>query len=250
MANELLTSEIEEREAVERESDAKDEFLAMLSHELRNPLSAIASASSLLGLPSIPFETLERARQVIQRQAKFLSMTVDDVLELSRAMSGKIALARRTIDLSDVVRTSVDQLTAIGRTAHHDIDIDLSTCLIDGDVRRLEQMVSNLIDNALKFTPPGGRIAISLKSIGTEAHLTVKDNGAGMPPELLARVFDVFVQGARPLDRSQGGLGIGLSLVRCLAELHGGSVDAQSEGSGNGCTFTLRLPALPCDAPV
>ena len=240
--NRRLVREMEERRAAERKSHAKDEFLAMLGHELRNPLSAITSASSLIGLAGAAPDTVLRARSIIQRQSQHLSRIVDDLLDLSRAMSGKILLARQATDLSTLVASCLETFRATGRTAGYRIAVDLAPGWVDGDPTRLEQIVSNLLDNALKYTPSGGAIDIALARAGDEVVLSVRDSGVGIPPELLPQVFDVFVQGAISIDRSQGGLGIGLSLVRRLVELHGGSVAADSPGAGLGSSFTIRLP--------
>ena len=252
--NRRLVREMEERRAAERQSHAKDEFLAMLGHELRNPLSAISSASSLIGLPGAGPDTIVRARTIIQRQSKHLSRIVDDLLDLSRAMSGKILLARQPMDLSALVAGCLETFRATGRTAGYRFGVDLAPGWVDGDPTRLEQIVSNLLDNALKYTPNGGEIDIALVRVGDEVVLTVRDSGVGIAPELLPQVFDVFVQGAISLDRAQGGLGIGLSLVRRLIELHGGSVAADSAGPGQGSSFTIRLPgaepATPCPPPL
>nr|WP_229512609.1 response regulator [Massilia sp. AB1] len=240
--NRRLVREMEERRDAERKSHAKDEFLAMLGHELRNPLSAISSASALIGLPGASGETVGRAKQIIQRQSQHLSRIVDDLLDLSRAMSGKILLSRQPTDLANLVASCLETFRATGRTAGYRIAVDLSPGWVDGDPTRLEQIVSNLLDNALKYTPSGGSIDIGLGREGEDVVLSVRDSGVGIPSELLPHVFDVFVQGAISIDRSQGGLGIGLSLVRRLIELHGGSVSADSSGAGNGSTFVIRLP--------
>ncbi|MDY0977206.1 response regulator [Massilia sp. CFBP9012] len=240
--NRRLVREMEERRAAERKSHAKDEFLAMLGHELRNPLSAITSASSLIGLAGAAPDTVARARAIIQRQSQHLSRIVDDLLDLSRAMSGKILLARQATDLSRLVASCLETFRATGRTDGYRIAVELAPGWVDGDPTRLEQIVSNLLDNALKYTPNGGAIDISLARTGNDVMLCVRDSGVGIPPELLPQVFDVFVQGAISIDRSQGGLGIGLSLVRRLVELHGGSVAADSPGAGLGSSFTIRLP--------
>ena len=241
--NERLMSEIEERQAAERKSHQKDEFLAMLGHELRNPLSAIASAAALIDMPGAPAEMGSRARQIIQRQSQHLSRIVDDLLDLSRAMSGKILLARRPVDLASLVGACLDTFRATGRTGGYRINVDLEPNWVDGDPTRLEQVATNLFDNALKYTPAGGTIDITIALDGDEVLLTVRDTGVGIAPDLLPHVFDVFVQGTISLDRAQGGLGIGLSLVRRLVELHGGSVSATSDGAGEGSAFTIRLPA-------
>ena len=240
--NKRLVREMEERRAVEAKSSAKDEFLAMLGHELRNPLSAISSASSLLGMPGAGAESVGRARLIIQRQTQHLSRIVDDLLDLSRAMSGKILLSRKRIDISTLVAACLDTFRATGRTAGYTIGADLQPGWVDGDSTRLEQITTNLIDNALKYTPAGGTIDIAIAPEGEDVVLTVRDSGVGIAPDLLPQVFDVFVQGAISIDRSQGGLGIGLSLVRRLVELHGGTVSATSGGPGSGSTFQIRLP--------
>ena len=240
--NKRLVREMEERRAVEARSSAKDEFLAMLGHELRNPLSAISSASSLLGMPGAGAESSARARLIIGRQTQHLSRIVDDLLDLSRAMSGKILLSRKRIDLATLVSSCLDTFRATGRTAGYTIGAELQPGWVDGDATRLEQIATNLIDNALKYTPGDGRIDIAIAPEGDEVVLTVRDSGVGIAPDLLPQVFDVFVQGSISIDRSQGGLGIGLSLVRRLVELHGGKVHASSAGTGAGSTFQIRLP--------
>jgi signal transduction histidine kinase len=252
--NKRLVREMEERRAAERKSSAKDEFLAMLGHELRNPLSAISSAASLLGMPGVGPDSIARARLIIQRQSQHLSRIVDDLLDLSRAMSGKILLSRKRLDIATLVSSCLDTFRATGRMAGYDIDTRLAPAWVDGDATRLEQITSNLIDNALKYTPAGGRIHIAVAQEGTDVVLRVSDSGVGIAPDLLPHVFDVFVQGAISIDRSQGGLGIGLSLVRRLVELHGGTVSASSPGTSSGSTFEIRLPkveaATAADAPA
>ena len=240
--NKRLTREMEERQAAERKSHAKDEFLAMLGHELRNPLSAISSAAALIGLPGAGTDTVGRAKQIIQRQSQHLSRIVDDLLDLSRAMSGKILLARQPIEVSALVAACMDTFKSTGRTSNYRLNIDMAPSWVDGDPTRLEQIATNLIDNALKYTPPGGTIHISVAEDSDQIVLSVRDSGVGIAPDLLPHVFDVFVQASTTLDRSQGGLGIGLALVRRLVELHGGTVDVESGGAGEGSMFTIRLP--------
>ncbi|MYM34310.1 response regulator [Duganella sp. FT94W] len=242
--NQRLTREIEERKSMERQNHAKDEFLAMLGHELRNPLSAISSAASLIGLPGVSQDGVQRAKKIIQRQSQHLGRIVDDLLDLSRAMSGKILLNRAPLDLSALVAQTLDTYRATGRSADYALVQDLDAGWICGDSTRLEQIASNLLDNALKYTPQGGRIEVRTWSDNDDVVLSVRDSGVGISAELLPHVFDVFVQGTSTLDRSQGGLGIGLSLVRRLAELHGGSIEAESAGPHRGSTFTLRLPQV------
>lgn len=243
-----LTSEMAEHQVAQRNNHAKDEFLAMLGHELRNPLSAISSAAALLGLAGCGAEITARAKLIIERQSQHLSRIVDDLLDLSRALSGKIALNRHPLEVSALLAACVDTFKATGRSANYLLNTELAAGWVDADATRLEQIASNLIDNALKYTPAGGSIDIALAH--DEQHdqlvLTVRDSGIGIAPELLPQVFDVFVQGSITIDRAQGGLGIGLALVRRLAELHGGSVSAHSAGAGQGSTFVVRLPrAVP-----
>ena len=240
--NKRLTREMEERQAAERKSHAKDEFLAMLGHELRNPLSAISSAAALIGMAGAGADTIGRAKQIIERQSRHLSRIVDDLLDLSRAMSGKILLARTSVDLSALVSACLDTFKATGRTGNYLLNMNMAPAWVDGDSTRLEQIATNLIDNALKYTPPGGAIDIAVLEDDTDIVLTVRDTGVGISEELLPHVFDVFVQASTTLDRSQGGLGIGLALVRRLVDLHGGSVSAHSAGTGAGSTFEIRLP--------
>jgi signal transduction histidine kinase/ActR/RegA family two-component response regulator len=253
--NKRLTREIEDRQVAERQNHAKDEFLAMLGHELRNPLSAISSAASLIGLPGVSTDGVQRAKKIIQRQSQHLGRIVDDLLDLSRAMSGKILLNRAPLDLSALIAHTLETFRATGRSGDYQLIQDLDPGWIEGDPTRLEQIASNLIDNALKYTPPGGRIEVRTWTENDDVVLSVRDTGVGISADLLPHVFDVFVQGSSTLDRAQGGLGIGLSLVRRLTELHGGSIEAESKGPGGGSTFTLRMPRIehqiaPAPAPT
>ena len=249
-SNKRLRREIEERQVAERENHAKDEFLAMLGHELRNPLSAISSAAALIGLPGVSVDGVQRAKKIIERQSQHLGRIVDDLLDLSRAMSGKILLDRAPVDLAALVAGTLETFRATGRSNGYDLAHDLAGGWVDGDATRLEQIASNLIDNALKYTPSGGLIEVRTWTENGEVVLTVRDNGVGIAAELLPHVFDVFVQGSSTLDRSQGGLGIGLSLVRRLAELHGGDIEADSKGPGAGSVFILRLPRIEPPVPL
>ncbi len=241
-SNKRLLQEIEERKTAERQNHAKDEFLAMLGHELRNPLSAISSAASLIGLPGVSVDGAARAKKIIQRQSQHLGRIVDDLLDLSRAMSGKILLNRAPLDLAALIGNCLETYRATGRTADYHVSVEIEGGWVDGDATRLEQIFSNLLDNALKYTPAGGAIDIVMELDGDDIVLTVHDTGVGISAELLPHVFDVFVQGTSTLDRAQGGLGIGLALVRRLVELHGGKVEAESAGPGAGSTFSLRMP--------
>ena len=240
--NARLSIEIKERRQAVRENKAKDDFLAMLGHELRNPLNAINSAVAVLGGDHGNLANTERARQVIARQSVHLSRIVDDLLDLSRVMSGKIILNRIPLDLATLVHHCIDTVKTTGRTAAYDVAIDLAPAWIDADPTRIEQIVTNLLDNALKYTPAGGEITITTRIDNQEIVLDVRDSGVGIDADLLPHVFDVFVQGESSLDRAQGGLGIGLALVRQLIQLHGGKIAAHSDGPNCGSVFSVRLP--------
>ena len=239
---ELLRRAEQARAIAEEANRSKDEFLAMLGHELRNPLGAIANAAQLLEAPD--GDTRAHARGVIGRQVQHLGRMTDDLLDAARAMTGKILLQREPLDLAEAAAHALSALRASGRVGQRRLAQQLQSVWVDADPTRLEQLIGNLLGNALKFTPEGGTITVSVAREDDGALLRVADTGVGMPPELTARVFDPFVQGERPLDRSQGGLGIGLTLVRRLAELHGGTALAASTGPGGGSVFTVRLPAI------
>jgi signal transduction histidine kinase/ActR/RegA family two-component response regulator len=230
---------------------AKDTFLAMLGHELRNPLAAITTAVHVLERVAPLDGKALRVRDIIADQVAQLARLVDDLLDVTRVTTGKIVLHRTRIDLATIVTRAVDTLAATGKTDHHRVELDVRSVWVDVDTTRLEQVVANLINNALKYTPPGGRIAVAVSHQGSQAVLRVADNGIGIAAHVLPTVFDLFTQGDRGPDRSQGGLGIGLTLVKRLVELHGGSVEAASDGPGRGSVFTVRLmavaPARPAD---
>lgn len=228
-----------------READrAKDDFLAMLGHELRNPLGTITHALALLdAAPEAPPERAVVA--VVRRQTEQLRRLVDDLLDMSRLTSGKIRLQREPVDLQAVARRCLDALVHGGRGADHVLALEGVSVHCEGDATRLEQIVGNLLDNALKYTPPGGHVTVTTAREGDDAVLGVRDSGKGIDPALLPRVFDFFVQEPQALDRARGGLGLGLGVVKRLVELHGGTVSARSEGAGRGSEFTIRFPAIP-----
>jgi signal transduction histidine kinase len=245
---ELFLREREARVAAESASKAKDEFLAMLGHELRNPLAAITNAANLVERQRHTLEpAAATATDIITRQARHLSRMTDDLLDAGRVILGKISLTRAPIDLALAVTAALENLRSMQRLGEHDVQAALDPVWVFADATRIDQIIGNLLTNAAKYTPAGGRIRLATRREGAHAVFVVVDSGIGLEPELLPRAFELFVQGERALDRSQGGLGIGLTLVRRLAELHGGTVDAESPGSGRGATFTLRLPAI--DAP-
>jgi signal transduction histidine kinase len=241
--NQALAREQQARHEAEQANRAKDEFLAMLGHELRNPLNAVAGASGVLAHANATPEQQVRAREVIQRQVSSLRELVDDLLDVARVTSGKIVLNRQVLDLAAVARGLVSVMGAAGRLGRHRVETRLEEAWISGDETRLEQVVANLLDNAAKYTPEGGNITVRVRREGDEAVLEVEDTGVGIAPELMPRIFDLFTQGERTLDRAQGGLGLGLALVRRLVELHGGHVSAESEGAGHGTTIVARFPA-------
>jgi len=229
---------------MEQANRAKDEFLAMLGHELRNPLGAISN--SLHVLEGDASEEASRfAREVIFRQVRNLTRLIDDLLSMGRIVTGKILLHKAPLDLSKSVTRAVGSMRASGRLERHDVSFALEPVWVEADEVRIEQIVSNLTGNAVKYTPAGGRIRVSVGSERGDAVIRVEDNGIGIPEHLLPRVFDLFVQGDRSLDRAEGGLGVGLTLVRRLTELHGGSVEAVSFGPDRGSRFTVRVPAIP-----
>ncbi|MCC7009629.1 MAG: response regulator [Acidobacteria bacterium] len=237
--DDLLAREQQAREIAEAANRAKDEFLAMLGHELRNPLGAISNASRLLDDPRAARETSTRARAIIRRQVDHLARMTDDLLDAARAMTGKIMLQRQPIDLA----AAAADVVSSRQFAQHVVTV-LEPAWVNADATRLAQMIENLLSNAAKYTPTDGTITVTVSRDADRAVLRVTDTGAGMPSDLVDRVFEPFVQGERSLDRAHGGLGIGLTLVRRLAELHGGSATAASDGPGAGSTFTIDLPAI------
>jgi signal transduction histidine kinase len=230
------------RVQAEAANQAKDEFLAMLGHELRNPLSAIASAVEVLNRVEAGSEVAASARSIAARQTRHLAHMMDDLLDVGRVISGKVLLTRRALDLSIVVQRVLSTLEVTGEAQRHVLEFDLNPVWVDADATRIEQVFGNLVTNALKYTPVGGRIHVSVRTEDDSAVLRVSDNGPGIPSTLLPRVFELFVQGERSLDRRTGGLGIGLTLARRLVELHGGTIEADS--SPRGSTFTVRLPMV------
>ena len=245
------------RQQAETANRMKDEFLAMLAHELRNPLAAISSASALLDM--VAGQRLgegseqgpgAHARAVIRRQVGHMAHLTDDLLNVGRVMTGKIDLKRVPIELATTVSAAVRTLRSTGQLDGHRVDVDVEPVWVNADAARLEQVITNLISNAVKYTPVGGAVRIRLRAEDDHAVLRVADSGVGIEPELLPHVFDLFVQGKRSLDRSQGGLGIGLTLVRRLTELHGGTAQAHSDGPGRGAEFVVRLPSIDAPAPA
>jgi len=221
----------------------KNEFLAVVAHELRNPLAPIVSAAGLLALSDEP-STIRKASAVIGRQARHMSNLIDDLLDASRVAQGKVTLERVQLDLLDTAASAIEQVKPLVEKYHHRLHVKLPSApvLTMGDPKRLLQVVTNLLSNAAKYTPDGGEIELEIGMDETHHIVSVRDNGVGMTPELLQDAFRLFSQAESSLDRSQGGLGIGLALVKSLVNLHEGSVTAESEGLNRGSTFLIRLP--------
>ncbi len=241
----LLEKELQRRLSELAKADRlKDEFLAMLAHELRNPIAAITSAVQLAAVLR-DREQSELSMEVINRQVRHLARLIDDLLDVSRITRGKVNLQKQTVSAASILRSSVDSVRALIDERKHELTISIppETLWLEADPTRLEQILSNLLNNAAKYTEDGGRIWLSAGREGGEIVIRVRDTGIGMSPEMLPRMFELFAQGDRSLARSGGGLGLGLTLARSLAEIHGGSLSATSEGPGKGTEFVVRLPA-------
>jgi signal transduction histidine kinase len=234
----------EARAEAERANSVKDEFLAMLGHELRNPLAPIFTALELMSTRTDA--NADHERRVIDRQVRHLVRLVDDLLDVSRITRGKIELQRVQLDLASVVADGIEQASPLLEQRAHSLTVNVpkGRFFVHGDRPRLAQIVSNLVANAAKYTDARGTIEIDATAAGSEVVLRVRDTGMGMPPELVPRVFDLFEQGARTIDRAAGGLGLGLAIVKSLTLMHGGAVSATSEGPGKGSEFLVRLPAM------
>ena len=231
---------------LQREHQRKDEFLAMLAHELRNPLAPISSAAQLLRVLFAGEPRIRQTSEVISRQVAHMTHLVDDLLDVSRVTRGLVTINKTQVELGAVLREAVEQITPVVEARRHRLALAIppQPLFVSGDRIRLIQVAVNLLNNAAKYTPDGGALQVSLQEQGGQALLQVRDNGIGIGAELLPVVFDLFTQAERTPDRAQGGLGLGLALVKKLVELHEGSVEAQSEGQGKGSCFTVRLPLL------
>ena len=227
-----------------RAIESRDQFLAMLGHELRNPLSAVRFATDLIVRRTAQDGGVAKHAETIERQTTHLNRLVDDLLDVSRVTSGKVILRKEATELGSLVLRCVESLQTMADAhgvslEHHVSDAPVP---VDGDIVRLEQVVSNLVTNAIKYTPRSGRIEVRLGAAGEEALLQVRDTGVGIPPEHIDSIFDLFCQAPTGLDRAKGGLGLGLTLVRALVGMHGGTVAARSDGAGQGSEFSVRLP--------
>jgi PAS domain S-box-containing protein len=243
-----LESELQRRVAELAEADRrKDEFLATLAHELRNPLAPIRNALHLMGEPSADARALEPERAMAERHVVHLARLIDDLMDIARISRGKIALRKETLLLAPLIERAVASVRPALESRGHRLEVVLPEAPVSlaADPTRLEQILGNLLNNAIKYTEPGGTIQVHVEPERDHVVLRVCDSGIGIAPELLPRIFDLFVQAENHRDRSQGGLGIGLSLVRRLVEMHGGTITAHSAGPHRGSQFVVRLPALP-----
>jgi signal transduction histidine kinase len=250
-ANNRLTREIAEREraeqALSQSMRRKDEYIAILAHELRNPLSAIHNAVMVMQMPSASEQQQTWAHELLQRQVKHLTCLMDDLLDVSRISNGRIQLHKEVVDLSQVVRHAADSLSPLLKKHRHELRLELpaDNLYVDGDTVRLTQVLGNLLTNAAKYMDDGGLVELILEREGSSsARIRVRDRGVGIPEDLLAKVFDLFVQAPSALNRAQGGLGIGLALVRALVDLHGGTAHVESAGPGKGAEFSVCLPLV------
>jgi CheY-like chemotaxis protein/nitrogen-specific signal transduction histidine kinase len=254
VANEESLQESEELrqrvQALEESERQIKEFLATLGHELRNPLAPIRNAVTLMKTGGLNASMIEWYATLIDRQVAHLTRLVDDLLDMSRITNGKVMLQREPVEISSVVSGAVDACRPLIDSRQHTLEIVLpdGPLWVEADPTRLSQIVLNLLNNAAKYTPEGGTIQLTVDREGRDVVIRVRDNGIGIPADLLPKVFDLFTQGDRSLDRAQGGLGIGLALVRKLVEMHGGSVKAHSAGSGRGSDLIVRLPSRPAPA--
>ncbi|GAB2845253.1 hypothetical protein GCM10027277_11650 [Pseudoduganella ginsengisoli] len=246
----LLVQAQQAREVADAQNRAKDEFLAMLGHELRNPMAPISMAAHMLSMPGLDQAKLRHASQVIGRQVEHMNRLVNDLLDVSRVTRGLISLERKPLQIQSIIASALEQASSIVEAGKHELVVETGNAplWLSGDAIRLVQVLTNLLVNAVKYSPPNTRIVVRAAEEGSTLVLSVIDNGSGIEPDLLPRIFDLFSQGARRPDRAAGGLGLGLALVRKIVELHGGTVTAYSEGVGKGSCFTIRLPM--CEAPV
>ncbi|HEY3487461.1 MAG TPA: ATP-binding protein, partial [Gammaproteobacteria bacterium] len=246
-----ISSQVQARKEIERSRDAlretdqrKDEFLAMLAHELRNPLTPIRNAAEILRLAGMDGKSRQAASEMLDRQIGQMVRLVDDLLDVSRITRGKIGLRKQKIELATVINNAVETARSLGESRNHKLTVTLPSqpVYVHADPDRLTQVVGNLLNNAYKFTNPGGRIRLLVEPADSHALIRVKDNGIGIAQDQLPRIFALFAQVDTSLERSQSGLGIGLTLVKNLVALHEGTVEAHSPGIGKGSEFIVRLP--------
>ncbi|MHC5544585.1 sensor histidine kinase, partial [Singulisphaera rosea] len=243
---ERVTAAIENTQlyrTLQEQDRRKDEFLATLAHELRNPLAPIRNGLQILRM-EMPHGELAQTLSMMDRQLRHITHLVDDLMDVARVSSGKVALRLERILLQEIVDAAVETSRQAIESAGHELTLRMTneTLLVDADRTRLVQVLANLLNNAAKYTPQGGRIMVSILRDRAQAVIRVADTGVGIPPEMLPKIFDMFTQVGTSLERSQGGLGIGLTLVKRLVEMHGGTVAAASSGDAEGSTFTVRVP--------
>jgi PAS domain S-box-containing protein len=241
-----ITLQREAEIALEQANRRKDEFLALVAHELRNPLAPIGTAAQLLGKADADPDTVRKYSGIIARQVRHMTDLVDDLLDVSRVTRGLVSIDKTELDIRDAIDSAIEQSRPLIDARHHRLSVRLvpEHVLVLGDRKRLVQVLANLLNNAAKYTPVGGCIRLELEVVTSSVHIHVTDDGVGMDAHFLPHVFDLFSQAERTPDRSHGGLGLGLALVRSIVTQHGGSVTARSDGPGKGCTFTLTLPLL------
>src|SRR6185503_17635528 len=246
-----LSGEQIARAEAETANRLKDEFLATVSHEIRTPLNAIIGWSHLLRSGRLDQATIDRAIETIDRNAKSQAQLIEDILDVSRMITGKLRLSNEPVDISSVINAAIDsvQLAIDSKELHLEVTMDPSARHTLGDANRLQQVVWNLLANAIKFTPPGGRIEVRVERAGENLQMQVSDSGQGISAEFLPFIFDRFRQADGTTTRKHGGLGLGLAIVRHVVELHGGTITAQSAGLGTGATFTIKLPLAPAVKP-
>lgn len=238
-----ITDRKKAQEALIEENRRKDEFLAILSHELRNPLAGISNSVELLSRGLTAPEVIE----IVARQTATLRRLVDDLLDITRITTGKVPLKRERVTVADIVERAAREANHLIEAGQQQLNIHLpgESITLDADADRLQQVLWNLLSNAAKYSPAGGKIDVRAERVGNELFLSVRDEGIGISAEMIPRVFDMFVQADRTLDRSQGGLGIGLTLAQRIVQMHGGSIHAKSAGIGNGSEFSIRMPVVP-----
>ncbi len=243
---EILKREHESKKALKNAYIANNEFLRLFSHELRNPLNSILGWASMLRDSNLTSEQANKAIETIERNGKLQARLIEDVFDLSRLTTGKLQLNLVDMNLTDAVMQTVDSIipTAIEKNINVQSEIDSDAILISGDIERIQQSISNLLTNAMKFTDEGGLVEVSLKRFDSTAQIIIKDNGQGISPEYLLHIFTPYSQASNNFDRKESGLGLGLALVKNLIEMHGGMVNAESAGIGKGATFTVTIPLL------
>jgi PAS domain S-box-containing protein len=247
-----IKDELSQQARALQEADRrKDEFLALLGHELRNPLAAIHNCLRILLTPGVNPGDVDLIKQIMQKQVHHLTRMVDDLLDVNRITQGKIRLHKKQVELAAALRHAAEAAGPLIEAQRHDLTLAIpeAPLYLQADPTRLEQILVNLLNNAAKYTSPGGSIRLSAERLGNEAVIRVKDSGVGIPADVLPKIFNLFVQVDRSLDRTQGGLGIGLTLVKTLVELHGGTIAAHSEGPDRGSEFVIRLPLSTGEVP-